>query len=79
MANQAAHNLGDGFGGYNDEQWQAEYKRLKAVGCGILRLDKETGMPHFKDTSKTYKSDLNVFNKMEELYFARHPRIAKRL
>ncbi|HUT16958.1 MAG TPA: hypothetical protein VMW84_01520, partial [Acidobacteriota bacterium] len=48
------------------------------VGCGVLMLDKETGMPTFKDTSKTYEKDLSVFNKMVELYFLRHPRIAKR-
>ena len=47
-------------------------------GCGILRLDKETGIPHFKDTSKTFESDLRVFYAMVELYFLRHPRIAKR-
>jgi hypothetical protein len=41
-------------------------------------LNKETGMPTFKDTSKTYKKDLQVFNKMLELYFLKHPRIAKR-
>ena len=48
-------------------------------GCGILRLDKETGIPHFKDTSKTYEQDLKVFNAMVDLYFERHPLIAKRL
>jgi len=47
-------------------------------GCGVLMLDKETGMPTFKDTSKTYEKDLETFNKMVELYFLRHPRIAKR-
>lgn len=44
----------------------------------VLRLDKETGYPEYKDFSKTYKKDLNVFNKMVALYFARHPRIAKK-
>ena len=44
----------------------------------ILRLDKETGLPEFKDFSKRYESDLNIFNKMVDLYFARHPRIAKK-
>ena len=48
-------------------------------GCGILRLDKETGMPHFKDTSKTYKQDLKVFNCMVNLYFERHPLIRKQM
>ena len=47
-------------------------------GCGILRLDKETGMPEFKDTSKSYEKDLKIFNCMLDLYFERHPRIAKR-
>ena len=44
----------------------------------ILRLDKETGLPEFKDFSKRYESDLNIFNKMVDLYFARHPRIARK-
>ena len=47
----------------------------KVEGCGILRLDKEFGMPYFKDTSKSYESDLFVFEKMVELFYARHPRI----
>jgi hypothetical protein len=47
-------------------------------GSGILRLDKETGLPEWKDFSKRYKQDLNVFNRMVELYFARHPRIRKK-
>jgi hypothetical protein len=47
-------------------------------GSGILRLDKETGLPEWKDFSKRYESDLNVFNKMVELYFARHPQIRKK-
>ena len=47
-------------------------------GCGVLRLDKETGMPDWNDTSKTYDSDLRVFNRMVDLYFERHARIAKR-
>jgi len=46
-------------------------------GSGILRLDKLTGLPEWKDFSKRYESDLNIFNKMVELYFARHPRIRK--
>jgi len=47
-------------------------------GCGVLRLDKETGMPDWDDTSKTYEQDLRVFNRMVDLYFERHPRVAKR-
>jgi len=49
------------------------------AGCGVLRLDKETGMPDWNDTSKTYEQDLKVFNAMVDLYFERHKLIAKRL
>ena len=47
-------------------------------GCGVLRLDKETGLPHWKDTSKSYEQDLRIFNRMVCLYFERHPIIRKR-
>jgi len=47
-------------------------------GCGVLRLDKETGLPHWKDTSKSYEQDLRIFNRMVDLYFERHPIIRKR-
>ena len=47
-------------------------------GCGILRLDKETGLPEWKDFSKRYESDLNIFNKMVELFMTRHKIIAKK-
>ena len=46
-------------------------------GCGILRLDKETGLPEWKDFSKRYEKDLKIFNAMATLYMIRHPRIAK--
>ena len=48
------------------------------TGSGILRLDKETGLPEWKDFSSRYDSDLKIFNKMVELYMLRHPRIAKK-
>jgi len=47
-------------------------------GCGILRLDKTTGLPEWHDTSKSYEQDLKVFNRMVDLYFERHPRIKKK-
>ena len=47
-------------------------------GSGILRLDKETGMPHWKDFSKRYERDLAVFNAMVSLYYLKHKLIAKR-
>lgn len=66
----------------NDEDFLSivhDYKGHIIQGCGVLRLDKETGMPDWKDTSKTYESDLKVFNAMVDLYLLRHPRIAKKL
>ena len=53
------------------------YFELKADRCGILRLDKETGYSEYKDTTKTYEKDLNVYHKMVELFYARHPRLRK--
>ena len=44
---------------------------------GILRLDKETGFPEYKDYSKKYDEDLAVYQAMVNLYYLRHPRIAK--
>ena len=41
-------------------------------GCGILRLDKETGLPEWVDTSKTYEEDLSVFNILTDLWWARN-------
>lgn len=49
----------------------------EATRNAILRLDKETGFPEYKDVSKFYKTDLNIYHKMVDLYYARHPRIAK--
>ena len=45
-------------------------------GSGCVRLDKESGLPFFKDYSKFYESDHREFLLSKELYFARHPRIA---
>ena len=49
----------------------------KVEGCGILRIDKETGYPDPKDYSKRYIKDLEHFNLMVPLYLHRHPKIAK--
>jgi len=45
--------------------------------CGVVRLDKETGFPDFKDYTKKYERYLTEFNLMVPLYMLRHPRIAK--
>jgi len=52
--------------------------QLDIVGCGVLRLDKTDGTPEWKDTSKSYEKDLRIFNRMVDLYFERHPQIAKK-
>ena len=44
---------------------------------GVLRLDKQTGEPSYKDYSKRYLKDLEHFSLMVPLYMHRHPRIAK--
>lgn len=46
-------------------------------GCGILRLDKETGYPEWVDTSETYDDDLSVFNILTDLWWARNPKKRK--
>ena len=58
-------------------QIAAYHSLTNAEGCGILRLDKDTGLPEFKDCTKYYERDLKIFNNMVALYFSRHPKIAK--
>lgn len=62
----------------SESRVKKDIRGIVPVGNGVLRLDKETGMPDFKDHSKTYKKDLAVFNAMVKLYYLRHPRIAKK-
>jgi len=47
--------------------------------CGILRLDKESGMPFYRDRTKFYERDLKIFKHMVDLYFERRPRIRKQM
>ena len=49
----------------------------KVEGHGVVRLDKSSGLPYFKDYSKFYDSDFREFLLSKELYFARHPIIRK--
>lgn len=42
---------------------------VPADGCGILRLDKETGIPEFKDTSGAYEEKLAFFLKLLECFY----------
>ena len=74
----AQNNVIDGYGGISCVAYDNEFDRLNPQGCGVLRLDKTTGIPEFKDTSKSYVRDLETYNAMVDLYFLRHPVIAKR-
>ena len=66
---------------YPEMRYQiAAYRSCKpsAEGSGILRLDKVTGLPDWKDHSATYEQDLKVFRIMVELFYETHPRLAKK-
>jgi len=50
----------------------------EAEGCGILRLDKrEPFSLQWRDTSKGYETDHNIFNHLVELWWLTHPKKAK--
>ena len=56
----------------------AAYKsETDAERNGILRLDKKSGMPFYRDRTKYYERDLEIFKTMFRLYVLRHPKIAK--
>ena len=60
---------------YDEMKYQvAAYRATDKTieGCGILRLDKENGLPEWKDTSDTYEKDLEVFRILTQLYYATH-------
>jgi hypothetical protein len=57
--------------------YRSAVENVEVEGCGVLRLDKTTGYPDFKDYSKRYEKDLKEFQLMVPLYMHRHPRIAR--
>ena len=63
---------------YTDGSYARSLSEIRPEGCGVLRLDKETGMPDWNDTSKSYEQDLEVFNNMVTLYFSAHNNIRKK-
>ena len=72
-------DMGPQIAAYRSAYDRDEFMTIADVeGSAIIRLDKETGEFEFKDFSKRYESDLNIFNKMVELFFARHPILAKK-
>lgn len=40
--------------------------------AGVLRIDKETGIPEFKDFSKKIKEDYEIFELLVKLYYKTH-------
>lgn len=50
---------------------------VPADGCGILRLDKETGIPEFKDTSEAHEQKLAFFLKLLECFYLQKNRRLK--
>ena len=59
----------------------AAYRSVMEIcdGCGVLRIDKTTGLPDWNDISeKNYKQDLKIFNRMVDLYYDQHEQIGKK-
>jgi hypothetical protein len=57
---------------YDEHKLQvAAYRQCEpdAVGCGVLYLDKETGLPLWCDTSDDYERDRKAFNSLCEFYW----------
>lgn len=57
--------------GYQTAAYRACYEGIQ--GNGILRLDKETGMPDWYDLSEAYEQDLKAFNHLADFWWATHP------
>lgn len=58
--------------------WEKMTSQL-ADGMGILRLDKITGLPEFKDYSKVYDNKLNAFLRLVDYYYAAANRRCKNI
>ena len=63
--------------GYPEWIYQLSAYRACIPGCwamGTLRLDKETGMPDwYPYTDEDYERGLEIFKKLTELWYLRHP------
>ncbi len=46
-----------------------ELDNIKYDGMGIVRLDKLTGLPEFKDYSKVYEQKIKAFHSLVEFYY----------
>lgn len=55
------------------QQVSAYRHAADAEGSGILRLDKETGDPEWKDITASHEIDFDVFCILVDLWWAKHP------
>jgi hypothetical protein len=64
------------YSGYDMQiaAYRNAYQNQLVDGMGILRLDKSTGLPEWKDYSKVYDNKLNAFLLLTDFYYA----VAKR-
>ena len=53
------------------------YPEMRIDGMGVLRLDKVTGLPEFKDYSKNYDKCLRTFKALCEYYYCEKKRRLK--
>ena len=54
-----------------------ERQDIKIQGIGVLRLDKETGIPEWKDYTDKYDRSIMAFQKLIEFYYAQKKRRLK--
>ena len=47
-------------------------------GSGVLLLNKESGYPEYKDLSKKYDNDVDIFNDLCKLWWKRKPKLRKK-
>lgn len=50
-------------------EFKVSYEPVKINAMGILRLDKETGLPEYKDFSKNYDNAINAFTGLVQFYY----------
>ena len=54
---------------YDGSIYNVSYDPITITGSGILRLDKETGIPEYKDYSKKHEKNLKAFILLTEFYY----------
>jgi len=52
-----------------ESSYEKEYSKIDIKHCGVLRLDKLTGEPEFKDYTKTLDQKAKAFNYLLDFYY----------